>query len=471
MVLHAFRSASNIDTDAQHSVGKAAANIWSPGTRTVLGAVVVLVILVVLAGAVSIPFRFESSSMLYKFGSAKAMLRAGKVLGLIASVLLLMQLLWSARIRTLDRIIGLNNLFRWHGVMGITIVGCALLHPMLVYLPDNTLIIPLTKRYWPELVGLGLLLFILIMVITSTLRTRLRLPYHFWRTAHRVGAVVVVAGLAVHVLNVSDSFGRGLPQASVYWAIGLWMLLYAWMTIHRVRTRLRPHTVTAVEPVGPDAMSLLVRPRSGLAFPYAPGQFAFIRIKSAGVRAEEHPFTIASSPQRPTELEFLIRLCGDWTNTIANVQPGDRIAIDGPYGLFSHLRCSGQAELVMIAGGIGITPMLSMLRYMADTNDERTITLIWSNKTRDHVIRSDECRELELRLPGLRVHHFFTRGADMATTGDRLDHAVLERLLADRSRYASIFICGPEGMMADMTQLLLGLGFSRRRIFTERFGW
>lgn len=457
------------EADTKHPGGKAAANVWSPATRTVLGVVVVLVILVVLAGAVAIPFRFESSSMLYKFGSAKAMLRIGKVLGLVAGVLLLMQLLWSARIRVLDRIFGLNKLFRFHRLMGITIAGCALLHPMLVYLPDNTLIIPLTKRYWPELVGLGLLLCILSMAITSTFRTGLRLPYEFWRTAHRVAAVVVVAGLAVHVLNVSDSFGRGVPQTSAYGAIGLWVLLYAWMTSHRIWTRIRPHTVAAVESAGRDAVSLRVRPRTGRAFRYAPGQFAFIRIKSAGVRTEEHPFTIASSPARPKDLEFVIRLCGDWTNTIANVQPGDRIAIDGPYGLFSHLRCNGQAELVMIAGGIGITPMLSMLRYMADTNDDRRITLIWSNKTRDHVVQGDTYRELEAHLPGLRVHHFFTKGPEATATGGRLDHAVLERLLTDSSREASVFICGPEGMMADMAKVLRGLGFSRRRIFTEQF--
>jgi len=466
---HAFRPASSAAADMKHAGGRVAANLWSPTTRTVLGVVVVLVILVVLAGAVAIPFRFESSSMLYKFGSAKAMLRIGKVLGLVAGVLLLMQLLWSARIRVLDRIFGLNNLFRFHRLMGITIAGCALLHPMLVYLPDNTLIIPLTKRYWPELVGLGLLLCILSMAITSTFRTILRLPYEFWRTAHRLAAVVVAAGLAVHVLNVSDSFGRGLPQTSAYWAIGLWVLLYAWMTIHRIWTRIRPHTVAAVKPVGRDAVSLRVSPRKGRAFRYAPGQFAFIRIKSAGIRSEEHPFTIASSPQRPKDLEFVIRLCGDWTNTITNVQPGDRIAIDGPYGLFTHLRCNGQAELVMIAGGIGITPMLSMLRYMADTNDERKINLIWSNKTRDQVVQGDTYRELESRLTGLQVHHFFTRKPDAATTGGRLDRAALERLLADSSRDALVFLCGPEGMMTDLAKVLPGLGFSPQRIFTERF--
>lgn len=471
MVLDAFRCAPDGGTGVNYTVGRAAHILWSPGTRIVLGGAVVLVFLVVLAGAVAIPFRFESSSMLYKFGSEKAMLRAGKILGMIAGLLLLMQLLWSARIKFLDRIFGLNNLFRFHRLMGGIIVGCALIHPILVYLPDNSLIIPLTKRYWPELVGLGLLLSILIMVITSILRARLRFSYHCWRTAHRLGAVVVVAGLAVHVLNVSDSFGRGLPQASVYGAVGLWALLYACITMHRIRTRIRPHTIAAVEPVGADAMSLRVRPRTGLAFPFAPGQFAFIRIKSADVRAEEHPFTIASSPQRPKELEFVIRPCGDWTNSIANVQPGDRIAIDGPYGLFSHLRCSGQAELVMIAGGIGITPMLSMLRYMVDTNDVRTITLIWSNKTRDQVVRGDECRELERHLPGLRVHYFFTREPDTPTSGGHLDRAVLERLLADCSRHASVFICGPEGMTADMMKVLPGLGFFRRRIFTERFGW
>lgn len=443
--------------------------VWTPQKRLLLGALVFLTVLVLLAGAASIPFRFESSSMLYKFGSAKTMLRTGKMLGIIAGVLLLLQLVWSARITFLDRVFGLNDLFRLHRLTGMTIAGCAVIHPMLVYLPDNTLLIPLTMRYWPELVGLGLLACILGMAVASTFRVGLRLPYEGWRIVHRVGAVVVTAGLVIHVLNVSDSFGRGLPRTLVYWAIGLWVLLYAFTTVHRLLTRIRPHLVEAVEPAGRGATSLRVKQRTDRTLRYAPGQFAFIRITSKGLRAEEHPFTIASSPTNPEGLEFVIRGCGDWSNNVGKVRPGDRIAIDGPYGLFTHLRCGGQPELVMIAGGIGITPMLSMLRHIADTDDNRRIILIWSNKTREHVIHDDEFQELESRLPGLRVHHVFTREADAGSAGGRLDLPALETLLADCGRDASVFVCGPPRMMTDMERMLRKAGFSRRRIFTERF--
>lgn len=159
--------------------------VWTPQKRLLLGALVFLAVLVLLAGAASIPFRFESSSMLYKFGSAKTMLRTGKMLGIIAGVLLLFQLVWSARITFLDRVFGLNDLFRLHRLTGMTIAGCAVIHPMLVYLPDNTLLIPLTMRYWPELVGLGLLACILGMAVTSTFRAGLRLPEDAYSTNAR----------------------------------------------------------------------------------------------------------------------------------------------------------------------------------------------------------------------------------------------------------------------------------------------
>ncbi|HMA86437.1 MAG TPA: hypothetical protein VKN73_12095, partial [Desulfosalsimonadaceae bacterium] len=120
---------------------------------------------------------------------------------------------------------------------------------------------------------------------------------------------------------------------------------------------------------------------------------------------------------------------------------------------------------VMIAGGIGITPMLSMLRYMADTGDQRKTILIWSNQSKGHIIFADEFKALETRLPGLHVSHVLTD----TPQSKLLDRTELEKMLAGTSRNAPIFLCGPPQMMTDIKKSLLAIGFPRRLIFTERF--
>jgi len=112
---------------------------------------------------------------------------------------------------------------------------------------------------------------------------------------------------------------------------------------------------------------------------YIPGQFAYVSFSTEKLTNEAHPFTLSSTPSRPGTLQFTIRMSGDWTKKLKTLQPGVSAFVQGPFGRFSHLYTQPNRPLILIAVGIGITPMLSMLRYLADQNDRRDITLLWSN--------------------------------------------------------------------------------------------
>jgi ferredoxin-NADP reductase len=204
-------------------------------------------------------------------------------------------------------------------------------------------------------------------------------------------------------------------------------------------------------------------------FEYLPGQFSFITPLSPGLAREEHPFTIASTPTRPEALEFIIRTASDWTEQVDRLQPGDNVLLDGPFGRFSHLMQPAAGEMIMIAGGIGITPMLSMLRYMADHDDQRKITLIWSNRTEAHMVLKQEFSRLESKLRGLVIHKVFTRESDAGDRGGRLDRAKLKKLLTDCTRISDVFVCGPDRMIKDVVAHVAALGFPKRLIRSERF--
>ena len=443
--------------------------ILSYRLRLLFGVLLSIITLLSVAGAVAIPFYFESSTILYKFGLDRHLLRAGQVMGVAAALLLVMQIILSARLKCLDRVFGLNHLFKFHRLTGIIIAWLILLHPILIFIPEDRIMIPFEWRYWPEFVGLFLLLLIVVTVIVSHWRAGLKLPFHRWWPIHRSIAVLIIAALGIHVLFVSDTFEQKLPRILAFGALGLCALLFIWIRTRRLRNQRKAYRVSTVERAGEDAVRIKIISKTQNRLAYVPGQFSFITFDSPHISVEEHPFTIASSPNSASSLEFVVRTTGDWTYQLKNLQPEDRVIIQGPFGLFSHLRLPAEQEIIMIAGGIGITPMLSMLRHMADHQDRRKITLIWSNKTKKHIILPDDFQNLETRLNGLRILHVLTRDPEFDGENRRLDQPGLKRLISDCSPSSAIFVCGPDQMMKDVSNTLLSLGFPKRMIFMERF--
>ena len=149
----------------------------------------------------------------------------------------------------------------------------------------------------------------------------------------------------------------------------------------------------------------------------------------------------------------------------------DAAFIQGPYGRFSHLFLPADREIIMIAGGIGITPMLSMLRYMSDHGDRRRVTLLWSNRTREHLFGRDELEAIGQKLTGFKWVPIFTREESEGDRIRRIDRNTLEMLLSDCGREAAIFLCGPPGMVAQIRPALNRIGFTRKSIHTEAFGF
>lgn len=445
------------------------ARILSRKHRLILGSVLILIIVLLVLGAASIPFFFESASIKYKLGLDKTFLRVGKVLGMIAGFILLLQMLMAARFKILDRIFSLNGLLSIHRVNAVTIAVLTLLHPLFVFAPEDIGAIQLNIDSWPEILGGTLLLLIWFLLSTGIWRQFLDLSFKRWWLIHRFGTLALIGLLFVHVLFVSDTFRAGLPRLIIFVFIVLYAFVFASAKLRRFLTQQASFTVSRVFKAGKDAYGVTLEKRKGNVPDYFPGQFAFLKFISKHISAEEHPFTISSTPTRPLNLQFTIRCSGDWTGGISRLRSGDRAVIEGPYGLFSHLARPWYREWIMIAGGIGITPMLSMLRYMTDQNEKRPVTLIWSNRTSEDVVYLPEFEAFQKSLIAFRLFHVFTRDPDARLKRNRLEKSSLERMLRNCSRQSGIFLCGPPKMMHDIRHALIELGFPRSAIHTENF--
>jgi predicted ferric reductase len=240
-----------------------------------------------------------------------------------------------------------------------------------------------------------------------------------------------------------------------------------------MRARRNAYTVTRVQQETHNVWTIELTPPHGGQVPdYLPGQFHFLTLyREAGLRAEEHPFTISSSPTTRGRLTSTIKESGDFTSTIGRTKPGGGVAVQGPFGRFSTSLHPGQRDLVFIAGGIGITPLMSMLRYMRDTRPDTTVHLLCFNRTGEDIVFRDELAAIEAGdAPRLRVTHILSRPND-SWQGERgvATRDLLARLIDGDITTKAYYVCGPPPMMNVVIRALHDLGVPTPKVYYELF--
>jgi len=389
------------------------------------------------------------------------MYSAGKLLALVGFLLLLYQYFLSSRIRWLERGIGLDRLFVIHRSCGIVGLFLVFFHPVLLVLYDAL------QGYGVYLsglktVGIISLVILVAIAIAALLNRGLKLRYETWKNLHR--ATYVLLPLAfVHSFFLGSSV-RLEPLRSFWLILGaLYLYVLGYRAWKWISIRRNPYTVDRVEKKTHDTWSVYFR---GTAIQHNPGQFMILRLVRNGKVSEPHPFTISSSPTGDT-LSVTVKAVGDFTATIGNTKSGDKAFIDAPYGAFSFLNYDA-SDLVFICGGIGITPVMSMLRYIRDRKLDRRILLIWGNKTEADIAFREELDALSREIPSIKVVHVLSTQKDWPGEKGFLTAQILGRYTRgfEKARY---FVCGPPLMMTFVVRTLRRMSITKSRIHYERF--
>ncbi len=224
----------------------------------------------------------------------------------------------------------------------------------------------------------------------------------------------------------------------------------------------------------PDVKTFrLMNPLGGaLPFSYLPGQFLTLTVPSEG-KPIKRSYTIASSPTQHDYAEICVKheeggVVSGFVHT--QVHEGDLIEVSGPSGLFTFTGRECKC-ILLLGGGVGITPLMSVLRYLTDRSWPGDIFLLYGVKTPSDIIFREELDYLQRRHPNLRVVISVSRpeGTDWKGATGRISKELIAQSVPDiATRY--VHICGPVSMMEAAKKMLTELGVPGERIKTELFG-
>lgn len=395
-----------------------------------------------------------------------------RLLGLTAAFLLPLQLILIGRVKWVESVFGLDKLSRLHRTNGLIILALILAHPIIIIWAYSSLShIGFFAQYWQFLSGhigqilqatIGVAILLATIVLSLTI-VRKRLKYEWWYYVH-VFNYVALAFIFLHV--------KYQTSTSVYWEWpALWISIYAltalnvlWFRFTRPMLRTWEHqfVVSRVEDLG-AATSIYISGKNMDKFKVDAGQFMIFRFLQRGFWTQAHPFSMSEGPNGK-EIRLTAKKLGDFTNELPKIQVGTKVVIDGPHGVFTE-KLATHEKLLFIAGGVGITPIRSMLEDLGTRHPNKI--LLYSNKAPAERILGKEIDALS-KQNNFKVIDVF---ADVPIPGaehGRIDRDMLARLVAD-IKERDIFLCGPPPMMLALRAAMVELGVPKSQIHFERF--
>lgn len=395
-------------------------------------------------------------------------------LGLLAVPIVLAQFALVSHWRAASRPFGTDALVQFHRAMGLFGLTIVLAHPVLLNLTG----LPVSSWSpisgpWTLRSGALALWAIVALVVTSVGRRRLRLSYEAWRGIHLLLSLVAVAGMAAHVEAVAG-YAQGIALRALLgvYVIAFGSVLLAYRVVRPLRMAGRPWTVVENLDAGGSTRLLRVRPDGHAGLVFEPGQFAWLVTGTSPFSQQQHPLSIASSAVGPADgsLQFAVKAIGDWSSAVVPaLAGGTRVWVDGAYGAFTTAGKEAARGFVLIAGGIGIAPMRSMLLTMRDRGDRRPVLLVYAAHDETRAPFRDEIEALRAVL-ALDIEYVFEApGAEHAVERGYVTLALLQRRLPPDVRQRHCFVCGPPRMMDVVEAALVELGVPARAIESERF--
>lgn len=398
-------------------------------------------------------------------------------LAMVAFAVLLVEFVLSGRFRVISGRMGMDVTMRLHQLLARTALVFVLVHPFLYRTPFNP---PLPWDATRQLtLGLdmgsfatGLVAWVALpaLVLMSIYRDQLPYRYETWRLMHGLCAAIV-AGAVTHHTFAAGRYSAD-PLLAGFWALLLiaafGSLLHTYI-IAPLREAGRPYEVISVKKIALKTWELAIRPRKGEALSFDAGQFAWLNVGHSPFSLHENPFSISSAPAERPDIQFVVKEMGDMTRSVGEVTPGTRAYLDGPHGNLTLKGRTGEG-IALIAGGVGIAPLLSIARQLQAENDPRPIILLYGNRVADQIVYNNELDQLSRGKNSQVIHILSDPPHGWKGLKGQVGRDTIEKEFAfDGAREWLYLVCGPPAMLDAVEEALIALGVPGGQIVSERF--
>ena len=392
---------------------------------------------------------------------------AGSLTGLVGTYLALMMVLLVSRIPAVERVLGQDGLLRWHRRLAPWPISLLIAHALFIttgYAQAARAglwhqVAVLLTRYPDVLtatVGLGIMC---VIGVVSLRAIRRRLPRETWWLIHLWMYLALAISFA-HVLALGPSFvGHPLTQIvwSVAWAATAGLVLCYRFGLPVVRSLRHRLVLTEVRPEGPGVVSVICSGRHLDKLAVAGGQFFFWRFLTPRMWWQAHPYSLSALPQ-PPYLRLTVKGVGDHSASLAKLRPGTKVVIEGPYGAFTRF-AQQRRGILLVAAGIGVTALRSLLEDLP--RNSAPVVVLRATRAEDMVLGKEVAELVRYRRGKL---HKLIGTREQAGLDDRS----LPRLVPDLNQ-RDIYVCGPEGFVADIVDLAKRLGVPDEAVHHEAY--
>ena len=383
-----------------------------------------------------------------------------------------------SRIRLAAEPFGEDSLQLFHNLMGVVALGFVLAHPVLLILagyPANCWLNPFSAcANTATRTALVSVILLILLIASSIWRKQLRIPYPVWQLFHGLFAVAVTFLALVHMF-VLGRYTSTLIMKLVWIAYGILIVALTGrykIVVPLLNLRKKWEVVENREERG-DSRTLVLKPVGHDGFAFQAGQFAWIKAGRTPFGLDRHPISFSSSGdvEAGGTISFTIRNLGDWSGKkVPALKVGDRMWVDGPYGVFTTERKAAMGY-AFVGGGVGITPLFSMLQTMAAREDRRPVLLFYGARDLESMTFREEIEALAQSetfhltyIPVLENPPAGWQGESGYINAD-----ILRKNLPRQYKRFKYLICGPAPMMDAMERILPSLGVPAQNVLTERF--
>jgi predicted ferric reductase len=401
-------------------------------------------------------------------------------LAMTSFAILLVEFVLSGRFKAISARVGMDVTMRFHQLLARTALAFALVHPFLYGTPLLGTPLPwdVTGQHSLGLdrssIVTGVIAWVALpgFVLLSIFRDQIPYRYEIWRAMHAVGAAVIAVMITHHAVGAGRYSND--PVLAGFWLLLLAAALgsLAWTyLVAPIGEAGRPYEVASVRNIALKTWEVAVRPRGGHELAFEAGQFVWLKLGRSPFSLGENPFSISSAPAERPEIRFVIKEAGDLTREIGAVKPGTVAYLGDAHGNLT-LRGREGGGIALIAGGVGIAPLLGIARQHHAENDPRPLILLYGNRVTEQIVYDDELSRLAESENTQVVHVISEPEPGWEGLTGQVDKATIENVFGfDGASDWLYLVCGPPAMLNAVEDELLALGVPARQIVSEQFDY